>query len=161
MQNIVFITSGGISKVENRNIVAVILFDDSSVVSCNVAFCISWDKRHSACTGKLYVRIQKVCSLADSCRSYHKSMDVAGIHKCNSFLSRTSAPDHSSLNNISVGTVRNIFSLTPFVRLEWQRDKSPLDFCFCRPPSCSVLSVSDFFCLYSVKRLVVKQIYYH
>ena len=153
MQNIVLVRACGISQIKHRNIVAVILFGDSSVISRHISLCVCTDKRHSRSTGKLYIRIQKVSGLADSCGADHKSMHITVIHKSNSLFARTSAPNHRTLNS------RKIFTFTPFLRLKWQRDKSTLYLSFCRPPRSSVLSIADFFCLYSVKRLVVKQIY--
>ena len=155
MQNIVFITSGGISKVENRNIVAVILACNSAIISCHISLCVRTDERHSACTGKFDVRVQEVCGLAHTRSTYHQSVNIAVIYKSNSLFTVRSTANYRTLNG------RKILALPPEVRFEWQRNKRPLYLRFRCPPRSSVLSVTDPLGLYSIQRFVIKQIYDH
>ena len=153
MQDIVFVWASGVTQIKNGNIVAVILACDSTIISRHISLCVRTDERHSACTGKFDVRIQEVCGLAHTRSAYHKRVNIAVIYNSHSFFAVCPTAYHRTLNS------RQILTFSPHLRLEWQRDKSTLYLSFCRPPRSSVLSIADFFCLYSVKRLVVKQIY--
>ena len=153
MQNVVLITSCRISQIKHRNIVAIVLACDSAIISCYVPFGVRTDERHSACASKFNVRVQEICGFAHARSAYHKRVNIAVIYNSHSFFAVCPTAYHRTLNS------RQVLTFSPHLRLEWQRDKSTLYLSFCRPPRSSVLSIADFFCLYSVKRLVVKQIY--
>ena len=118
MQDIVLITPCRITQIKHGNVVSVILFCDSSVISNNIALAVGIYKTHTACTGKFQIWVQKKSGFSYARCAHHKGMNIALVNKSNSLFSRTSAPYDSALNR------RQIHAPTPFLRFERQRNKS-------------------------------------
>ena len=82
MEQIVTVRLGGVTQVNDSNVVSVVFLCDLAVVSVQVALGIGCYKAHSRRTGVFEIGVQEVCCLTDTRSTDHERVNVAGIYKC-------------------------------------------------------------------------------
>ena len=80
-EQIVAIAACGISQVNDRHLIAVILGRDRAVVACEVTLAVEGEEAHSAGAGKLQIGVQKVRRLSYAGGTDHQAMDVVAVHQ--------------------------------------------------------------------------------
>ncbi len=135
-QQIVAIRAGGISQVDDGDIVPIALLGNGTVIPGQVALAVQRQPAHAAGTGIFQIGVQKVCGLADAGSTDHETMDIVAVYQSGKFTLFAFAPQHQSL------LCRAVVAAAPLPDPERDMGIDPLDL-LCGGPSCgTVLSVA-------------------
>ncbi len=97
LEHIVSVGAGGISKIDDRHMVAVVVAGNGAIVAVQVAFGVGSQKAHAAGAGIFQIGVQKECRLAHTRRTNHEAVDVIGIHQRRDFVLCSCAAEDDSL----------------------------------------------------------------
>ena len=144
MQKVISIGAGGVTQINHRNLIAVLL-GDGSVVAHNITLGVRGQERHSAGTGVLDAGVQPVGGLSHTGGANHQDMDISGVHHSGG-VSGTAYNDALG-QRLAIGgrclALRRL--LPPQGWGEWNVLIGSLDFGSGCPPGCAVLTVTDCF----------------
>ena len=135
-QQIITIRAGGVSQVDNGNIVPIALLGNGSVIAGEVAFAVQRQPAHAAGTGIFQVGIQKESGLANTGRTDHETMDIVAVHQSGEFPLFSFAPQHQPL------LCGAVVAAAPLLDLEGDVGIGPLDLLCGGPPCGTMLSVA-------------------
>ena len=96
-QQIVAIRAGGITQVDNRDIVPIALLGDGSVIPGKVALAVQRQPAHAAGTGIFQIGIEEIGCLADAGSADHEAVDIVAVHQSGKLALLALAPQHQPL----------------------------------------------------------------
>ena len=150
-QQIVAIRAGGITQVDNRDIVPIALLGDGSVIPGKVALAVQRQPAHAAGTGIFQIGIEEIGCLADAGSADHEAVDIVAVHQSGKLALLALAPQHQPLLRGAV------VAAAPFLHLEGDMGIGLPDLFGCGPSCGAVLAVADRFGFDPAQGIVVGQ----
>ena len=135
-QQVVAIRAGGVSQVDDRDVIPIALLGNSAIVPSQVAFAVQSQPAHSTGTGIFQVGVEEVGSFADAAGADHQAVDVVAVHQGYGLVLLAFASKHQPLLG------RTVLSAAPLLDLEGDVGVGFLDFFGCGPPGGAVLAVT-------------------
>ncbi|KAF5029600.1 hypothetical protein DSECCO2_646880 [anaerobic digester metagenome] len=153
LEHIVAVGTGGISKVNDRHMVAVVVTGNGAIVAVEVPLGISGQKTHAAGAGIFQIRVQEKGRLAHTRRANHEAVDVIGVHQRRDLIFRScTAEDDALLRNSG-----EAFSLPPQLRLEGNVLINAFDFLLGGKARRAMLAIAHRAGLDSIEGVIVRQ----
>ena len=97
-QQIASVRARRVALINDGNVVAVVLFRNRTVISCEVSLGVERQIAHAAGAGKLQIGIQKECRFTDTGRADHQAMHIVTVYQCIELLAALRAAEDQSLH---------------------------------------------------------------